>query len=143
MIKHHQRSSAEPPGIRIFPYLISASLTAIAYSIFITMFRIYIPLMFLEAAVMVAGSALIHTLTVQGGPAQWIGCQLLTRIGFRMCFQVSFIAVQVVLGADDIPTSNALTLFFQARGCALAFSIAQITFSGTLMSSTNSGVCTI
>ena len=108
-----------------------------------TRFWICVPLIVLEAAIMVAGSALIHTLTVQGGPAQWIGYQLLTGIGFGLGFQVPFIAVQVVLGADDIPTGNALTIFFQARGCALAFSIAQNIFSGTQMSSTNSGVCTI
>ena len=96
--------------------------------------------MFLEAAIMVAGSALIYTLTVQSGPAQWIGYQFFTGIGFGVGFQIPFVAVQVVLGADDIPTGNALTIFFQACGCALAFSIAQNTFSGTQMSSTNSAV---
>ena len=89
---------------------------------------------------MVAGSALIYTLTVQGGPAEWIGYQLLTGIGYGIGFPVPFIAVQVVLEADDIPTGNVLTIFLQARGCALTCSIAQNIFSGTQMSSTDSGV---
>ena len=106
-------------------------------------FRIYVLLMVLEAAIMVAGSAVIHTLTVQGRPAQRIGYQLLTVIGFGMGFQVPFIAVQVVLGPDDIPTGNALTICFQAPECALAFSITQNIFSGIQMSLTNSDVCSI
>ena len=98
--------------------------------------------MVLEAAIMLASSALIHTLTVQGGPAQWIGYQFLTGTGFGGGFQVPFIAVQVVIGADDIHTGTALTTFFQAGGCALAFIIARNIFSGTWMSSTTCGVCT-
>ena len=139
MMKHYQRTSADASGIQIFQYFISVSLTAIASGIFMTKFRIYVPLLVLEAAIMVAGSALIHTLTVKCGPAQWIGYQLLIGIGYGMGFQYPLIAVQVVLGADDIRTGCALTLSFQARGCALAFCVAQNMFSGTQMSSTNSG----
>ena len=81
----------------------------------------YVSLIVSEAAILLAGRALIDTLTVQGGPAQWFGHQLLIGIRFGVGFQVPFTAVQVVLGADDIPTGKALTMFPRLVAVRLLF----------------------
>ncbi len=47
-------------------------------------------------------------------------------------FTVPFIAVQVVLQAKDMPTGNAIAIFFNSLGGAVAISIAQNIFSNGL-----------
>lgn len=46
--------------------------------------------------------------------------------------KVPFIAVQVVLSPKDMPTGNAIAIFFNSLGGAIAISIAQNIFSNGL-----------
>lgn len=46
--------------------------------------------------------------------------------------QIPFIAVQVVLSSKDMPTGNAIAIFFNSLGGAISISIAQNVFSNGL-----------
>jgi hypothetical protein len=46
--------------------------------------------------------------------------------------EVPFIAVQVVLSSKDMPTGNAIAIFFNSLGGAIAISVAQNIFSNGL-----------
>lgn len=126
-------TTAEGSGVRILPYLISVFTTAVVAGTLITTFGYYVPFMSLGALILTAGCTLIQTLRLQSTEAQWFGYQVLTGIGFGTAFQIPYSAVQVVLSPDDLPIGNALIVFFQALGGALAVSIGQNVLSNVLL----------
>ena len=125
-------TSAQGSGIRILPYLGSVTMTAVVSGACVMVLGYYVPFMVIGASLLLVGCALLHTLKVDTGAGQWIGSQILTGIGFGVGFQMPYSAVQVVLGPDDLPTGNALIVFFQTLGGGLAVSIAQNILSSTL-----------
>ena len=128
-----KNTSASGSGVRILPYLISVFTTALVTGTLITTCGYYVPFMTLGALILTAGCTLIQTLRVHSSEAQWFGYQVLTGIGFGTAFQIPYSAVQVVLPPDDLPIGNALIVFFQALGGALAVSIGQNVLSNTLL----------
>lgn len=126
-------TTAEGSGIRILPYLASVFTTALVTGTLITKFGYYVPFMSLGALILTAGCAVIQTLNVQSSEAQWFGYQVLTGIGIGMAFQIPYSAVHVVLPPDDLPVGNALIVFFQSLGGALAVSIGQNVLSNVLL----------
>jgi hypothetical protein len=76
---------------------------------------------------------MLHTLKVDASRAQWIGYQVLAGGGSGAAIQLPFIAVQVVLSSKEIPTGNAVAIFFNSLGGAIALSISSNIFSNTLV----------
>ena len=126
-------TSAEGSGIRTIPYLVSITLASIVVGGLITKLGWYTPFMWAGAAVFTVGTAMLYTLQVDDYAGKWIGYQLLAGIGAGSCIQIPFIAVQVVCSSKDMPTGNALTIFFNSLGGALSISLAQNIFSNTLL----------
>ena len=89
--------------------------------------------MWAGAAIFTVGAGMLYTLQVDDYAGKWIGYQLLAGIGAGASIQIPFISVQVVLSAKDMPSGNALTIFFNTLGGALSISIAQNVFSNTLV----------
>ena len=89
--------------------------------------------MWFGAAIFTIGSGMLYTLRVADYAGYWIGWQLLAGIGSGCAVQIPFIAVQVVLNAKDMPTGNALAIFFNSLGGSISISIAQNIFSNTLV----------
>ncbi|MCJ1478647.1 hypothetical protein MMC13_007328 [Lambiella insularis] len=125
-------TTAEQSGIRTIPYLVSITIASIVVGGSVTKFGWYTPFMWVGAAVFVIGAGLLYTLQVDSSAGMWIGYQILAGLGAGSCIQIPFISVQVVLSKKDMPTGNALTIFFNSLGGALAVSIAQNIFSNTL-----------
>jgi hypothetical protein len=63
----------------------------------------------------------------------WIGYQILAGIGAGACVQIPFTAIQAVLSKKDMPTGNAIIIFFNSLGSAMSIPIAQNIFSNTLI----------
>lgn len=63
---------------------------------------------------------------------EWLGFQIISGAGLGLAEQVPFIAVQVVLPDDDMPTACALVVFFRLFGGAVGLSVASNLFSGEL-----------
>ena len=126
-------TSAEESGIRTIPYLVSNTLAAIAVGASITMVGPYVPFLWIGSAIFCVGSGLIYTLKVDSSAGTWIGYQIIAGAGAGACVQIPFIAVQVVLSKKDMPVGNAIAIFFNSLGGALAISIAQNIFSNTLI----------
>lgn len=99
----------------------------------ITAIGIYTPFMWFSAAIFTVGAGFLYTLEVAAPARQWIGYQLLTGIGAGAGVQIPFIAVQVVLSSKDMPTGNAIAIFFNSLGGAFSISIAQNVLSNTLI----------
>lgn len=71
---------------------------------------------------------MVYSLKVESGAGMWIGYQMLAGIGAGAGIQVPFVAIQVVLSSKDMPTGNAIAIFFNSLGGAIAISIAQNIF---------------
>lgn len=126
-------TSAQGSGIRILPYFISVTLTTVVIGSCVSYFRVYVPFMWVSVSLLTVGCTLLHSLQVETSAARWIGYQILTGVAFGMGFQIPYTAVQVVLSPEDLPTGNALIVFFQTLGGGLAVSIAQNVFISSLV----------
>ncbi|PVH83078.1 MFS general substrate transporter [Cadophora sp. DSE1049] len=125
-------TTAEESGIRTIPYLGSIILSSIVVGAAITMLGWYKPFMIFGAAIFTVGAGMIYTLAVDSSTGEWVGYQLLSGFGAGSGVQIPFIAVQVVLDSKDMPTGNAIAIFFNSLGGAIAISIAQNIFSNGL-----------
>ncbi|KAL2430531.1 MFS-type efflux pump MFS1 [Exophiala dermatitidis] len=126
-------TTAEGSGIRTIPYLVSVTLSSVVVGGTITALGPYVPFTWIGSAIFAVGCGLLYTLKVDSSAATWIGYQILAGVGGGGCVQIPFIAVQVVLRNKDIPVGNAVTIFFNSLGGAIAISIAQNIFSNSLV----------
>ena len=126
-------TSAANSGIRILPYFVSVTMSAVVTGSCVTAIGIYVPFMWLGSIMLTVGSALLHLLNTESTTSRWIGYQLLTGIGFGMAFQVPYTALHATLSPEDLPIGNSLIVFFQALGGAVAVSAAQNILSHTLL----------
>lgn len=126
-------TTAEGSGIRTIPYLVSITLSSIVVGGSITALGPYVPFTWIGSIIFVIGSGMIYTLKVNSSAGMWIGYQILAGTGAGACVQIPFIAVQVVLNKKDMPSGNAVAIFFNSLGGAISISIAQNIFSNTLI----------
>ena len=126
-------TTAEGSGIRTIPYLVSNTLFSIIVGASITFLGWYVPFTWFGSVLFTVGSGLLYTLKPDSSAGQWIGYQILTGGGSGTCVQIPFIAVQVVLDRKDMPTGNAVAIFFNSLGGAVSISIAQNIFANTLV----------
>jgi hypothetical protein len=125
-------TSAEGSGIRCIAYLVSNTLASIVVGGTITAIGFYTPFMWFSAAIFTVGAGMLYTLQVSSPISHWLGYQLIAGIGAGAGIQIPFIAVQVVLDEKDMPTGNAIAIFFNSLGGAVSISIAQNIFVSTL-----------
>lgn len=126
-------TTAEGSGIRTIPYLVSITMSSIVIGGSITALGWYAPFTWVGSAIFVVGSGMLYTLQVGSGAGMWIGYQILTGVGAGASVQIPFIAIQVVLNKKDMPSGNAIAIFFNSLGGATSISIAQNIFSNTLV----------
>jgi len=126
-------TSAVDSGIRTIPYLISSIISSIVVGAGITIIGTYKTFMIVGAAIFTIGAGMIYTLAVDSYAGFWIGYQLLAGFGAGAGVQIPFIAIQVVLNRKDMPTGNAIAIFFNSLGGAFSISIAQNIFINGLL----------
>lgn len=126
-------TSAEGSGIRTIPYLVSITISSIVVGGSITAIGFYTPFVWFGSAIFVVGAGMVYTLKVDSGAGMWIGYQILVGIGAGACVQIPFVAIQVVLNKKDMPSGNAIAIFFNSLGGAFAVSVAQNIFSNGLI----------
>ena len=90
------------------------------------------PFMIAGSSIFTLGAGMLYTLKVNSTAGKWIGYQILSGFGAGFGVQMPFIAVQVVLNNKDMPTGNAMAIFFNSLGGAISISIAQNIFSNGL-----------
>ncbi|KAL3420899.1 major facilitator superfamily transporter [Phlyctema vagabunda] len=127
-----KNTSAEGSGIRTIPYLASIIISSIIIGVGITYVGVYKPFMIVGGIVFTIGTGLIYMFKVSSSAGVWIGYQLLSGLGAGAGIQIPFVAVQVVLNKADMPTGNAVAIFFNSLGGAISISVAQNIFSNGL-----------
>ncbi|WDK21279.1 major facilitator superfamily transporter [Colletotrichum graminicola] len=125
-------TNAVTSGVRCLAYGIPCSIAIIVTGACISSRGHYVPFMWLGSGVFVAGCVLIQRLDRGSSIGEWLGFQVLSGAGIGLAEQVPFIAVQVVLPDDDMPTACALVVFHRLLGGAVGLSIASNLFSQEL-----------
>ncbi|KFY88877.1 hypothetical protein V498_06633 [Pseudogymnoascus sp. VKM F-4517 (FW-2822)] len=128
-----QGSSAKASGLSILPFGITTAIATLIGSAIVTFGGIYIPFMWLGAALLAIGTGLLHTLHRASPMREWFGYQVISGIGFGIGVQIPFFAIQVVLDAADIPVASALIAFSQSLGGTVGAAIAQNVFQSSLV----------
>lgn len=126
-------TTAEQSGIRCLPYIIAQTAATVIAGVAVTFVGWYTPFIYVGTVLLVVGSGLIYTLSPTSSPAQWIGYQAIAGFGAGSAMGMPFLAVQVVLSTQDMPSGNAISMFFNTIGGAIGISIAQNIFSNTLV----------
>ena len=126
-------TNAVTSGVRCLAYGIPGSIAILITGAFISSKGHYVPFMWLGTCIFIAGCVLMRTLNIDSSPAQWICYQIISGFGIGLAEQVPFIAVQVVLPDDDMPTACAMVVFSRCFGGAVGLSIATNLFSGALL----------
>ena len=124
--------SAEASGLRTIPYLFSITIAAIAVGSLVAVLGKYHPFLWSGAVIYTIGSGLLYTLHVNSSAGKWIGYQILAGAGIGSTQQLSAIAIQAALPAEDMPVGNALIVFFQNLAGSIAVSTAENLFTHTL-----------
>ncbi|KAF4465373.1 major facilitator superfamily transporter [Fusarium albosuccineum] len=125
-------TNAVTSGVRCLAYGIPCSISIIITGACISSKGYYVPFMWLGASIFIAGCVLLHELERDSSTGEWLGFQIISGAGLGLAEQVPFIAVQVVLPEDDMPTACALVVFFRLLGGAVGLSVASNLFSSEL-----------
>ncbi|KAF4632397.1 hypothetical protein G7Y89_g5721 [Cudoniella acicularis] len=124
--------SAEESGVRLVPYLGSVMVSSLAMGVVLMIVGYPVPLMWFGTALFAVGSGLMTTLQVDTSAGYWIGYQILAGFGYGSTVNLAAVAMQAALPPEDLSIGNALFLFNNFLGGALAVSIAQGIYSNTL-----------
>lgn len=121
-------------GVYMLPFTIASTVAVLVAGFSMTSSGHYVPFMWIGSLVYVAGSVMYATLKADSNAGRYLGTQILAGVGFGTAIQVTFIGVQVVTPAIDMPTVCALEVFFRQLGGSIGISVAQSIFLNTLTS---------
>ncbi|KAI0818275.1 putative efflux pump [Xylaria sp. FL0064] len=128
-----QGASAVNSGIRNLPLLLSVVVTSLFSGGLITIFGYYTPFMIFGSIIAAIGGGLLTTWKPDVSTGVWIGYQIVFGIGVGAGLQQPLIAVQTVLGIDDVPIGTSVIAFMQTLGGALFVSVGNSVFNNKLV----------
>jgi hypothetical protein len=126
-------TSAVGSGIRNLAMVLATVVSSIIGGGLITTFGYYTLFLLISSVFSAIGAGLLTTLTINAGPAKWIGYQVLYGLGVGLSMQTPIVVVQTVLPISDIPAGTALIMFLQTLGGAIFISVGQSVFSNKLI----------
>lgn len=124
----------------ILPLIVGMIISVLLAGSLVTLVGYYTPFMIVSSVLAAIGAGLITTFRVNTSAAKWIGYEVLFGFGFGLGFQQPFMAAQVVLDAQDVPTGTAVIVFAQTLGGALFVSVGQNVFTNRLIDGLKSSV---
>lgn len=96
-------------------------------------FGYYMPYMLFGEVICIGGLAMLTQISLTTSTVYWAGALVVTGIGSGMAMQMPYSAISVVLTDDDVPVGNAIALFLNQLGGALAISLGQTITLTTLV----------
>ncbi|KAF5721321.1 major facilitator superfamily transporter [Fusarium globosum] len=119
-------------GVDILPHGVTVTIATLITGSIITWLGYYVPFMWAGSAIFTTGAGLLYTISQNTPTARWFGYEVLAGAGFGIAIQIPIFAVQVVLGAGDIPLGTVLIILSQALGGSVGLSISQNVFQNSL-----------
>ncbi|KUJ07648.1 MFS general substrate transporter [Mollisia scopiformis] len=127
-----KETSAAVSGLHTLPYGITIAICSLISGTLVTKFGHYVPLVWIGTSLFTVGSALLTTLTTKSSFGAWFSFEVISGAGYGLSQQISFIAVQNVLAADDSVMGVSFVIFGQSLGGSLGLSIGQNKLSTSL-----------
>lgn len=91
------------------------------------------PYIVLGEVICLGGLSMLTQLKLESSTIYWAGALVVTGLGSEMAMQMPYSAISVVLADDDIPVGNAIAVFLNQLGGALAVSLGQTITLTTLV----------
>lgn len=130
----HDYTSAES-GYLLLPFIILGSIGAVLAGFCVSKFGYYTPFLFAGTIIMTVAAGLVTTFNLHTSLAELIGYTCIWGIGNGISFGMSSVAVQTVLGPDDVPLGLSFIFFAQSFGPSLAIVIGGLIFQTKLEAS--------
>ncbi|EPE10757.1 major facilitator superfamily transporter [Ophiostoma piceae UAMH 11346] len=120
-------------GIRSLPFVLALVVASILAGGLTSRFGYYTPFALACSCLLAIGMGLVTLLRVDSGHSKWIGFQVVCGLGMGLGMQMSSLAAQTVLAADDVPVGASLMFFGQGLGGAVFLCITQSIFLQELL----------
>ncbi|KAG2137519.1 MFS general substrate transporter [Suillus clintonianus] len=125
-------ASATGSGVRMLPYSLSSSVTAMVSGIIVSRTGSYRPNMWFGWAVMTLGYGLMIMLDNTTTNAAKEIYPLITSIGIGCLFQSPLIAIQAAMPIKDMATSTSAFMFLRTLGSTVGITIGEAIISSIL-----------
>lgn len=128
-----KNASTTMSGVMGLPLIIGLIISLLIGGFLTLITGYYAPLMIIGSIGMSIGAGLITTFKVHSGHSVNIGYQALWGLGSGIGFQGPMIAMQTILGKEDIPTASVIVSFAQTLGGVVFVSVGQNIFQSSLI----------
>ncbi|KAA8572234.1 hypothetical protein EYC84_002860 [Monilinia fructicola] len=119
-------------GVRIIPFVLAEIILIGVMGAVVSHTGHYVPYMIVGMVIACVGAGLVTRLTIDTPTAVWAAYLVVAGLGLGTAMQLPYTALQVVLSEADVPTGNALFVFFNQLGGIIAIPIAQSLFLSKL-----------
>lgn len=119
-------------GVNFIARVVPQFVAIIATGVLVKKFGQYMPYMVLGELICLGGLAMLTQLSAKTSTVYWAGSLVVIGLGSGLASQIPYSAISVVLEDDDIPIGNAIVLFLNQMGGALAVSLGQTIILATL-----------
>ncbi|KAF4631042.1 hypothetical protein G7Y89_g7090 [Cudoniella acicularis] len=117
-------------GVYYLPFALAIIPFAGSAGFLLSKYGRYIPLHYCGFALLVLGSGLLSTLTVQSSRAAWIGFQIIPSAGIALVFTATMPSTLVALEEADVAVATATYSFVRSFGFVWGVTIAGVVFNG-------------
>ncbi|KAL8921809.1 MAG: hypothetical protein Q9208_005566 [Pyrenodesmia sp. 3 TL-2023] len=118
-----QSVTATISGVRYIAFAIPQVVAIITSGAVVSKIGYYVPFMVLCAIVTSIGSGASTLISVDTPTVQWAAYLVISGFGIGLGVQLPYTALQVILDQDDLSVGNAMVVFFQQLGGAIAIPI--------------------
>ncbi|KAF1961862.1 MFS gliotoxin efflux transporter glia [Byssothecium circinans] len=127
-------ASASQSGVRLIPLVCGVSAFTLLANGILTYWRNYRAFLVMGAFFGTAGTVCLYQMGAQPSAGTWIGYELLAAT-IGLALQIPMIANQVAVGADDIASVTAITLFVENAGTTIFVASSEAAFTKSLSES--------
>ncbi|ETS86472.1 hypothetical protein PFICI_00300 [Pestalotiopsis fici W106-1] len=120
-------------GVYLLPGILSQLLFVVLSGFAVSKLGYYLPWAVSGAAVVAIGCGLASTFRPDTSTGKWVGYQIIQGAGRGAGMQMSLVATQNALRADQVAVSIALLIFCQNIGGAISIVVANTIFTQSLL----------
>ncbi|KAI6085886.1 MFS general substrate transporter [Hypoxylon rubiginosum] len=124
--------SAVMSGVHILPTIVSQVIFAMCSGVTIEALGYYLPWVLSGTALTAIGQGLLSMISPSTEVKDWVGYQIILGVGCGAAATSSYIAIQNLVPAAQIPIAMAILIFCQNLGGAVLLIVAQTVFSSSL-----------
>ncbi|KAK4188524.1 major facilitator superfamily-domain-containing protein [Podospora australis] len=132
--------SAIQSGVNMIPYFVVNAFVSLIAGVLVSLVGYVTPPAIIGSAIGTVALGLLTLLNPDTTRAQWIGFEILASAGFGLSIQQGFVAVQTVLGEEDMAIGTAAVVASQSLGGAIFLSVGNSVFQSQLLKASGAAI---